>query len=75
MYLENDDFFDNFNIKLNVKIIAISSQSIEKEIAKGNFIRNLFDRLKVINIKVPPISKRREDILPICEYYLNHFNN
>ena len=74
MYLENDNFFDNFNIKLNVKIIAISSQNIEKEIVKGNFIRNLFDRLKVINIKVPPISKRREDILPICEYYLNHFN-
>ena len=74
MYLENDNFFDNFNIKLNVKIIAISSQSIEKEIAKGNFIRNLFDRLKVIHIEVPPISKRREDILPICEYYLNHFN-
>ena len=74
MYLENDSFFEKFNIKLNVKIIAITSINIEQEIKKGNFIRNLFERLNVVSINVPPISKRREDIIPICNYYLNLFN-
>ena len=37
-------------------------------------MKNLFDRLNVIRIKVPPIKQRREDIIPICNYYLNYFN-
>ena len=73
-YLENDNYFNNFKINLNVKIIAITSKIIDHEISKGNFIRNLYDRLNVVNIKVPPINKRREDILPLCNYYLDYFN-
>ena len=59
---------------LNEKMSRMLEINIEQEIEKGNFIRNLFERLNVINIKVPPISKRREDIIPICNYYLNFFN-
>lgn len=74
IYLENENFLNESDIKLNIKIIAISSINIENEIQQGNFIKNLFDRLNVIRIKVPPIVNRREDILPICNHYLDYFN-
>ena len=73
-YLENDSFFRNNKLNSDVKIISITSINIDEEIKKGNFIRNLFDRLNVINLKVPPINIRREDILPICYFYLDKFN-
>ncbi len=37
-------------------------------------MKGLFNRLNVIRIKVPPINERREDIIPICNYYLDYFN-
>ncbi len=73
-YLENDNYFKNFNIDLDIKIIAIISKNINDEIKKGNFIQTLYDRLNVININVPSINKRREDIIPICNFYLDYFN-
>ena len=69
-YLENRNIYE----KLNIKIIAISSKNIEYEIKKGNFMQNLFERLNVIRIKVPSVNERREDIIPICNYYLDYFN-
>ena len=59
IYLENENFLNKSNIKLNIKIIAISSLNIENEIQQGNFIKNLFDRLNVIRIKVPPIKRKK----------------
>ena len=56
------------NLKTLVPIEGINLLKI------GNFIRNLYDRLNVVNIKVPSISQRREDILPLCNYYLKYFN-
>ena len=73
-YLKNDRYFKNFNINLDIKIIAIISKNIEEEILKGNFIQNLYDRLNVISIIVPTIDERREDIFPIFDFYLNYFN-
>ena len=73
-YLKNDQYFKNFNINLDIKIIAIISKNIEEEILKGNFIQNLYDRLNVISIKIPTIDERREDIFPIFDFYLNYFN-
>ena len=73
IYLENDNYFENINIKINIKIIAITSKNLDQEIDQGNFIRNLYDRLNVVRINVPPISERREDIIPICNYYLRLF--
>jgi len=74
LYLENEGFLKESDIKWNIKIIATSSKNIGYEIQQGNFLKDLFDRLNVIRIKVPPISERREDIIPICNYYLDYFN-
>ena len=69
--LENKDFFNKNNIDINQKIISISSKNILNEISKGNFLQSLYERLSVINIQVPPINQRRNDIMPISEFYLN----
>ena len=74
IYLENKNFIDKFDTKLNIKIIAISSENIEQEVQQGNFIKDLFERLNVVRIRVPSVSERREDIIPICKYYLDYFN-
>ena len=43
--------------------------------SKGSTILDLSkDRINVVRIEVPPISHRREDIIPICNHYLDHFN-
>ena len=74
-YLENEKFFSNFQSKLNIKIISITSKDLNNEIKIGNFRKDLFYRLNVIPINVPSIKKRREDIMPICNHYLKLFNN
>ncbi len=73
-FLENKQFFETMKINLNIKIIATTNKDLIEEIKKGNFLDGLYERLKVINIHVPPIKDRREDIIPICEFYLDYFN-
>ena len=73
-FLENNKFFFKNKINLNQKIIAITSKNINDEIKKGNFIKSLYDRISLIKLEVPNINFRREDIIPIFEYYLNYYN-
>ena len=37
-------------------------------------MQSLFDRLSIIYLEIPPVNLRREDILPICDFYLNYYN-
>ena len=70
-FLENKSFFENLNINLNMKIISITEKNIFLEIDRGNFLKRLLDRISTDNIYTEPLSKRREDILPILDHYLN----
>ncbi len=70
-FLENKSFFENLNIKLNIKIISISEKNIELEIDKGNLLKRLFERISTEKAVTIPLSQRREDILPILDYYLD----
>jgi two-component system nitrogen regulation response regulator NtrX len=72
--LENNKLFKNYKIYLKQKIISLSNKNIKDEIKKGNFIKNLYERLSTIKIEIPEINNRREDIVPICEYYLGYYN-
>jgi len=72
-YFENNEFFQKHKININLKVISISTKKIEDEISKGNFLKTLYDRISVIKLEIPPISSRREDIIPICEHYLNYY--
>ncbi len=70
-FLENKKFFEDLDIKLNLKIITITEKNLEIEIEKGNFIKRLYDRISTDFIKFKSLSDRRNDILPILDFYLN----
>ena len=74
-FLENSNFFDASKTNIEQKIISISEKNLFNEVEKGNFTKRLLDRISVDNIHCPPLSKRREDIIPIVQYYLENYNN
>ncbi len=74
-FLENSNFFENSKISLKQKIISISEKNIPSEIESGNFIKRLYERISIDKIYCPSLSERREDIVPLLEYYISNFNN
>ena len=57
-------------IKVDVRVIAATHCDLEKAIAQGNFREDLFYRLNVINLRVPPLRERSEDIVPLADFLL-----
>ncbi len=70
-FLENNKFFEDLEIKLNHKIITITEKNLKLEIEKGNFIKRLYDRISTDSINFKSLSERRDDVLPILDFYLN----
>jgi two-component system, NtrC family, response regulator AtoC len=60
--------------RVDVRIIAATNRDLEEEIRKGNFREDLYYRLKVIAIDVPPLRERKNDILPLTRHFLNLLN-
>jgi len=60
-------------IQVDVRVIAATNKDLEEAITKGTFREDLFYRLNVIPIEIPPLRKRREDIAPLLEHYLHRF--
>lgn len=60
--------------KVNVRIIAATNVNIDKAIRDGKFREDLFFRLNVIPINVPPLRERKDDILILTKHFLNKFN-
>ena len=61
--------------KLNVRIIAATNRSLPKLVKEGKFREDLFYRLYVVPIKIPPLRERREDIFPLAWHFLRLYNN
>lgn len=61
-------------IKVDVRIIAATNIDLEKAIQVGKFREDLYYRINVIPIVIPPLRERTEDIPILMEYFLNHFN-
>jgi len=59
------------DFKIDLRLIAATNKNLEEEIKAGNFREDLYYRLNVITIEIPPLRNRREDILPIAKYFLN----
>ena len=74
VYLENPDIFIKMNTKLNIKIISLTPSNLNAAIQEGNFLKDLYYRINVIPINIPSINDRREDILPLCNYFLDKYN-
>jgi transcriptional regulator with PAS, ATPase and Fis domain len=59
--------------KIDVRVIAASNQDLETRINEGGFREDLYYRLSVITIKLPPLSERRDDIVPLSRHFLNKY--
>jgi DNA-binding NtrC family response regulator len=65
----------NREIKVDVRVIAASHKNFEQMIKDGNFREDLFYRLNVLPVYLPPLRERVGDIPHLLEYYINYFNN
>lgn len=59
------------NIKVNCRIIAATNKNLEDEVQQGNFRPDLYYRLNTTTFTLPPLRERREDILPLCNDFLD----
>lgn len=60
-------------IKVNVRIIAATNRNLEKEVSQNRFRSDLYYRLNVFPITLPPLRKRKEDIPPLTSYFIDRF--
>jgi two-component system nitrogen regulation response regulator NtrX len=61
-------------IKVDVRVIAATNKDLEDEIADGRFREDLYFRLSVIPISVPPLRERLEDIAPLVQHFVSQFS-
>ena len=64
----------NRTIKVDVRIIVATNKDLEKEIAEGRFREDLYYRLNVVTVKIPPLRDREGDVEPLAEFFLNKFS-
>jgi len=64
----------NEDISVDIRIIAATNKSLEKEVINGNFREDLFYRLNVIEIKVPPLRERKADLRALAQHFLEKYS-
>ncbi|MGH9946460.1 MAG: sigma 54-interacting transcriptional regulator [Pyrinomonadaceae bacterium] len=62
-------------IKVDVRIIAATNMPLEEKVKSGTFREDLYYRLNVIRLRVPPLRERRSEIPPIVSYYINQYSS
>lgn len=62
------------NIDIDVRIIAATHQNLEEKIKDGSFREDLYYRLNIVSLHIPPLRERREDILPLIEYFTEKYS-
>jgi len=62
------------DIQVDVRVIAASNRDLEKAVREGQFRQDLFYRLAIIAIFIPPLRDRKEDILPLVDFFIERYN-
>jgi DNA-binding NtrC family response regulator len=62
------------DMQVDVRVIAASNRDLEKAVREGQFRQDLFYRLAVIAIFIPPLRDRKEDILPLVDFFISRYN-
>lgn len=65
---------DSTPVKVDVRVIAATNKDLSAKIRRGDFREDLFYRLKVVEINVPPLRERQEDILFLIDHFIEKFN-
>ena len=75
--LEEKEYFKVGGVdqrKADVRIIAATNKDLDSEVKKGNFRDDLYFRLNVVKLSIPPLRERKEDILPLFQFFIERFN-
>jgi len=62
------------SVKVNVRVLSATHQSLEAMVERGTFRQDLYYRLNIIPIKIPPLRERKDDIMPLACFFLNKMN-
>lgn len=62
------------DIEVDARVIAATNRNLEHAVKQGEFREDLFYRINVMELVIPPLRDRREDIPALCDYYLKYYN-
>ena len=62
-------------VETDARILCATKESLEEEVEAGRFRRDLYYRLNVVEIEVPPLRERREDIKPLVDHFIQKYNS
>src|SRR5690606_30602011 len=77
-FLENGEVFplgETHATKVDVRVIAATHRDLEKMVKEGKFREDLYYRLAVVSLEIPPLRERPEDIAPIAQHFIEQFED